>query len=126
METSIISYTSSLASDALGVSAYDEDTSTYVKLTSGIKKIYVNSSMWNKDIYLTLYTDSTSAGSVQNQNYIKYCYIDGTTSTYKTFKSDITFTKKSIKIPENLKYIIFESGTGSAYYLNIYEIQLSN
>lgn len=118
------------AGDALGGAAYDGKTDTYVQINSGTKKIKVASDMWNKNIKVDCYAQYSMVNA--NGSYIKF--YNATTNTTTLSKKFIyeggwtngTFTKNetyTITIPSGTTDILFESGSNTAMFLRIKEIQ---
>ncbi|MGM9834754.1 MAG: hypothetical protein ACI31M_03145 [Bacilli bacterium] len=116
-ETEISKYTAILPSDAIGVKAYDDNTSTYEDLTwktsnnyVNPKKMYVSKEMQGKYLNINFYSQYPSM-------YFNFYDEKG------NFISQNSSRQNIIYIPENTKYFIIDKNRISFFY--IYEIKPS-
>lgn len=116
--------------DALSYKAYDGnvDTNDYMGSKSE-RKILVDSSMYNKSIYLTAQENSLSAGSTGKPNgytcYLSAFLKDGTQNIlYVTPKQNASYTRKEIIIPESTEYLLFNTGAQPPVRWSIEELEL--
>ena len=123
-ETRIVSSYTSSVSDALGKAAFDGKEDTYVKNTSGSRKIYVDSSLWGKKINLKGITMYNEGNNLVNK--INFYNENGTvlngSITYTSYSTETDNLNTNIPIPEGTKYIDFWSGSDTSRYIQINEL----
>ena len=106
----IPSYKSVLPSDALGVAAYDGNTSTGISIVQTSKRINIDNSMIGKKVNITH----------SNNNWkITINLYSSEKELLKTYSSVSYTSSTQFIIPEDVSYLIIK---GPTYTFNIYEV----
>ena len=122
-ETIISSYSSTYKDDTLQPKAYDNDKTSYEAITHGnTRVISVDSSMWGKNVLITLVSGNAGSGF---KNKVECKDASGNVLNSFNVAYSYEWTDKEFNIPENTSTLEFYAHSfDSRFYMNIYEISV--
>ena len=122
-ETIISSYSSTYKNDTLQPKAYDNDKTSYEAITHGnTRVISVDSSMWGKNVLITLVSGNAGSGF---KNKVECKDASGNVLNSFNVAYSYEWTDKEFNIPENTSTLEFYAHSfDSRFYMNIYEISV--